>query len=225
MTATPEPRTRVLVTGFAPFGGEEINPSWQAAELLAARPPAGTDVQAVRLSCVFGTALEELRAAVRDAGPGPDLVVCLGQAGGRTGLSVERVALNVDDARIPDNAGQQPVDEPVVAGGPAAYFSTLPIKACAAAARAAGVPAAVSQTAGTYVCNHVFYGLAHLLATERSGTRGGFVHVPFTPRQAAAQPTAQPSLSVDDAVRGLAAILTTAAGTSVDIHETGGATH
>ncbi|MFF9554375.1 pyroglutamyl-peptidase I [Streptomyces albus] len=221
-TASP---VKVLVTGFAPFGGEQTNPSWDAAGQLAAHPPAGLDVQAVRLSCVFGTALDELRTAVEAAGPGLRLVVCLGQAGGRPDLTVERVAVNVDDARIPDNAGRQPVDEPVVPGGPAAYFSTLPIKACVAAAREAGIPASVSQTAGTFVCNHVFYGLAHLLATERPDLRGGFVHVPYTPQQAAAQRPVPPSLSVTDAVTGLAAILTTAAHTTTDIRETGGATH
>ncbi|MBO8196028.1 pyroglutamyl-peptidase I [Streptomyces oryzae] len=217
---------KVLVTGFEPFDGEEkVNPSWQAAELLAAQPPAGLDVHAVRLSCVFGTALDELRAAVAAAGPRLELVVCLGQAGGRPDLTVERVAINVDDARIPDNAGRQPVDEPVVHGGPAAYFSTLPIKACVAAARDAGVPASVSQTAGTFVCNHVFYGLAHLLATERPGVRGGFVHVPYAPQQAAGRHPAPPSLAVSDAVRGLAALLTAAAHTTTDLREVGGATH
>ncbi|MFD7996238.1 pyroglutamyl-peptidase I [Streptomyces mexicanus] len=221
----PNSTVRVLVTGFAPFDGERVNPSWQAAELLAARPPAGLDVTAVRLSCAFGTALDELRAALDAAGPDLSLVLCLGQAGGRPDLTVERVAINVDDARIPDNAGRQPVDEPVVPGGPAAYFSTLPIKACVAAARAAGVPASVSQTAGTFVCNHVFYGLAHLLATEHPGVRGGFVHVPYSPEQAAAQRPVPPSLSVPDAVRGLSAMLTAAARTATDIRETGGATH
>ncbi|UNS96822.1 pyroglutamyl-peptidase I [Streptomyces tubbatahanensis] len=225
--AAPAPSSpvNVLVTGFAPFDGEEVNPSWQAAELLAADPPPGVRVRAVRISCVFGTALEELRAAVEDAGADLDLVVCLGQAGGRTDLTVERVALNVDDARIPDNAGRRPVDEPVVAGGPAAYFSTLPLKACVAAARDAGVPASVSQTAGTFVCNHLFYGLAHLLATEHSSVRGGFVHVPYTPRQAAAHTPTPPSLSVRDAAHGLAAMVATAAHTTVDLRVTGGATH
>ncbi len=214
---------KVLVTGFEPFGGESSNPSWEVAALLAAEPPAGLDITAVELSCVFGKALTELRAALASAAP--DLVVCLGQAGGRADLTVERIAINVDDARIPDNAGHQPVDEPVVADGPAAYFSSLPIKACVAAARAAGIPASVSQTAGTFVCNHVFYGLAHLLATEHPGIRGGFVHVPYTPQQIAAGRSAQPSLSPRDAATGIAALLTAAARTTHDIHETGGATH
>jgi pyroglutamyl-peptidase len=111
------------------------------------------------------------------------LVICLGQAGGRTAITPERVAINVDDARIPDNAGTQPVDRPVVRGGPAAYFSTLPVKAIVAGLRAEGVPAEVSQTAGTFLCNHVFYGLMHALRL-RPGVRGGFIHVPYLPEQA-----------------------------------------
>jgi pyroglutamyl-peptidase len=209
------------VTGFEPFGGESVNPSWEAARLLDAAPPPRTAVTAVRLSCVFGTALDELRAAVADTDP--DLVLCVGQAGGRTDLTVERVALNVDDARIPDNAGRQPIDEPVVPGGPTAYLSSLPVKACVAAARAAGVPASVSQTAGTFVCNHVFYGLAHLLATERPGLRGGFVHVPFAPRQVTAG--GRPAMSVADMATGLRAVITAALTTTTDITAAEGATH
>lgn len=113
--------TRVLITGFAPFGGERVNPSWQAASLVAAEPPAGLAVTAAELPCVFGESLDALRDAIR--ADNPDLVLCLGQAGGRPGVTVERVGINVDDARIPDNAGGQPIDEPVVPDGPAAYFS------------------------------------------------------------------------------------------------------
>jgi pyroglutamyl-peptidase len=213
--------SRVLVTGFEPFGGETVNPSWEAAQLLRTAPPPDTDVTAVRLSCVFGAAADELRAAVAETGP--DLVLCVGQAGGRHDLTVERVALNLDDARIPDNAGRQPLDEPVVPGAPTAYLSALPVKACVAAARAAGVPASVSQTAGTFVCNHVFYTLAHLIATQRPGLRGGFVHVPFAPSQVTAG--GQPSMSVSDMADGLRAVLTAALTTSDDISAVEGATH
>lgn len=211
----------VLLTGFEPFGGEEANPSWDAVSLVAQAPPDGLDITAVRLSCVYGTALDELRAAVERTDP--RLVLCVGQAGGRTGLAVERVAVNVDDARIPDNAGNQPVDEPVVPGGPVAYFASLPVKACVEAVRAAGLPAAVSQTAGTFLCNHVFYGLAHLIATERPALRGGFVHVPFAPHQVTDK--AEPSMSVGDIARGLGAVLSTAARTTTDLRVVGGAIH
>ena len=213
--------TRVLLTGFEPFGGERLNPSWEAVSLLAASPPAGTDVTAVRLSCAFGTSLAELRSAVEDSRPA--LVVCVGQAGGRAEISLERVAVNVDDARIPDNAGRQPVDEPVVPGGPAAYFAPMPVKACAAAVRAAGLPAAVSHTAGTFVCNHVFYGLCHLIATERPGLRGGFVHVPYAPEQVVSG--GLPSLPVTAVADALRAIVRCAATVERDLHVAEGATH
>ncbi|MGW4388729.1 pyroglutamyl-peptidase I [Streptomyces sp. NPDC004685] len=213
--------TRVLITGFEPFGGESVNPSWQAASLVAAEPPAGLTVTAVQLPCVFGESVAALRRAVRESGP--DLVVCLGQAGGRPGVTVERVAVNVDDARIPDNAGVAPVDEPVVPGGPAAYFSTLPIKACVAAMREAGVPAAVSNTAGTFVCNHVAYGLAHLIATELPGVRGGFVHVPWAPEQVPDGTAA--ALPAETVAQGLRALLLAAAATTEDLRVTEGATH
>ncbi|MBP0456575.1 pyroglutamyl-peptidase I [Streptomyces montanisoli] len=212
---------KVLITGFEPFGGEDVNPSWAAARLVAAAPPAGLDVTAVRLSCVYGRAIEELRAAV--SATDPALVVCTGQAGGRSGLSVERVAVNVDDARLPDNAGNQPVDEPIVPDGPVAYLSRLPVKACVAAAREAGVPAHVSGTAGNFLCNHVFYGLAHLIATERPSLRGGFVHVPYAPEQVTDR--FEPSMSVADIARGIGAIVATAASTTDDLRVPEGATH
>jgi pyroglutamyl-peptidase len=132
----------------------------------------------------------------------------VGQAGGRGALSLERVAINVDDAPIPDNQGARPIDRPIAARGPAAYFSTLPIKAMVAALRGAGLPAEVSQTAGTFVCNHVFYGLMRTLA-RRPGARGGFIHVPFLPQQAAGHPGA-PSLPLERIVRGLEVALATA---------------
>ncbi|MET8569526.1 pyroglutamyl-peptidase I [Streptomyces sp. NPDC004783] len=215
--------TRVLITGFAPFGGEEVNPSWRAASLVAAEPPEGLSVTAVELPCVFGESLDALRDAVRAAGP--DLVLCLGQAGGRPGVTVERVAVNIDDARIPDNKGRRPIDEPVVPGGPAAYFSTLPVKACVAAMREAGVPAAVSHTAGTFVCNHVAYGLGHLIATEFPHVRGGFVHVPWAPEQVTDGHA--PCLPPATVAQGLRALLATAARTPAghDLKVTGGATH
>ncbi|MGW7529620.1 pyroglutamyl-peptidase I [Streptomyces sp. NPDC054783] len=215
--------TRVLITGFAPFDGQKVNPSWQAAALVAAEPPAGLTVTAGELPCVFGKSVDTLRDAIRASAP--DLILCLGQAGGRPGVTVERVAVNVDDARIPDNAGNQPIDEPVVPGGPAAYFSTLPVKACVAALRTAGVPAAVSNTAGTFVCNHVAYGLGHLIATEFPHTRGGFVHVPWAPEQVT-DGTA-PALEPATVARGLRALLVAAATTPAehDLKVTEGAIH
>jgi pyroglutamyl-peptidase len=210
---------RVLMTGFAPFGGEPVNPSWQAVSLLGAR---GDDIAAVELPCEFAASLPALRRAVEEHRP--SLVVCVGQAGGRLDVTPERVAINLIDARIPDNAGARPVDVPVVPDGPAAYFTTLPVKACVAAIRAAGVPASVSHTAGTYVCNQVFYGLMHLLSTLPD-VRGGFVHVPFSPEQVAASGKAAPSLGVDRVADALEVLVDTASKTTEDLTVSAGAEH
>ncbi|KOT59399.1 MULTISPECIES: pyroglutamyl-peptidase I [Streptomyces] len=213
--------TRVLLTGFEPFDGERTNPSWEAVRDAAATPPDGLETTAVELPCVFGRSRTALREAV--AAHDPDLVLCVGQAGGRPDLTVERIAVNIDDARIPDVSGAQPIDEPVVPGGPAAYFAALPVKACVAAVREAGLPASVSNTAGTFVCNHVFYDLMHLIATERPALRGGFVHVPYAPGQVTGR--SLPSLPVSAVAEGLRVIAATAARTNTDIKVVGGATH
>jgi pyroglutamyl-peptidase len=188
----------ILLSAFEPFGGDRVNPSLLIARHLDGETIAGARVVAVELPCVFHRALSALDEAL--ARTRPVLAVALGLAAGREGLSIERVAINVDDARIPDNAGAQPVDEPIVPGGPAAWFSTLPIKAMAAELDAAGVPASVSQTAGTFVCNHVFYGLQQRLAG--TGVRSGFIHVPLLPEQAARYP-GKPVLTLEDQVRGV----------------------
>jgi len=190
-------KPRVLLTGFDAFGGATVNPSWLAVQALHGRQLLGHTVVAAQLPTVFGTSLQVLSALL--AKHQPAWVVCVGQAGGRNALSLERIAINVDDAPILDNAGAQPIDAPVVPGAPAAYFSTLPIKAMLAALQREGLPAEVSPTAGTFVCNHVFYGLMHAIATqpELRHTHGGFVHVPWLPEQGA------PNMALDDVVRGL----------------------
>ncbi|WP_442968818.1 pyroglutamyl-peptidase I [Ramlibacter sp.] len=202
---------RILVTGFDPFGGAPVNPSWAAVQALDGLQMEGHRVVAARLPTQFDSCLrvlDELITAHR-----PALVLCTGQAGGRAAVSLERVAINIDDARIPDNAGAQPIDTPVRAGGPAAYFSTLPIKAMLAALLAGGFRAEVSQTAGTFVCNHVFYGLMHRLATDPAcaGMRGGFVHVPWLPEQG------HPSMTLEQLVSGLELALRCALRTGSDI--------
>jgi len=194
MASTP----RILLTGFEPFGGDPVNPSALVCRALHGQRVAHATVHTVELPCVFGRALQVLDEAL--AAHSPVFVLALGLAAGRGEISVERAALNIDDARIPDNAGAQPVDVPVVAGGPAAWFSTLPVKAIVAALRQAGLPAGVSQSAGTFVCNHVFYGLQHRLAG--TGVRSGFVHVPLLDTQAAAHP-GLPTLPLADLVRGV----------------------
>jgi pyroglutamyl-peptidase len=204
---------KALVTGFEPFGGERVNPALEALRLLP--PRLGALSLATRvLPAVFGGSLEALEDAVGVTAP--DIVLCVGLAGGRAALSLERVAINIDDARIADNSGRQPIDLPVVAGGPAAYFATLPIKSAVAALREAGLPAIVSNSAGTFVCNHVFYALLHLAATRRPGLRGGFLHVPYLPSQAARQEGA-PSMALGDIVRGIEIVLSVAAAPTGDI--------
>jgi pyroglutamyl-peptidase len=152
----------VLLTGFEPFAGERLNPSARIAEALDGREIAGRRVRGVVLPCAFGESSRALLRLLQTAGP--ELVICTGQAGGRADITPERVAINVDDARIPDNRGAQPRDVPIRRGGPVAYWSTLPVKAIVAELRVRGIPASVSQTAGTYVCNHVFYALMDALA-------------------------------------------------------------
>jgi pyroglutamyl-peptidase len=205
----------ILLTGFEPFGGEHVNPSWQIAECLHKDRLGAAQVHALCLPTEFGASLKVLKQALRRLRP--QLVLCLGQAGGRVDLTMERVAINVDDARMPDNAGLQPIDQAVVRRAPAAYFSTLPIKAMVLAMQQAGLPASVSQTAGTFVCNHVFYGLMHALR-RRAGVRGGFMHVPFLPEQS----PLPPHLPLPDMVRGVRLALLAALGTVQDIAVTGG---
>ena len=210
---------RILLTGFEPFGGEPVNPSWQVAQALDGELIGGARVQALQLPCVFGASLRVLDAAL--AGPQPALVLALGQAGGRCDFSLERVAINVDDARIADNLGAQPIDVPVCAGGPAAWFSTLPIKAIVAALHEAGLPASVSQSAGTFVCNHVFYGLMQRL-DSMPGVRGGFMHLPLLPEQAARAP-GEASLPLATMVAGVRIVLDAALRHPADLRRVGGA--
>jgi pyroglutamyl-peptidase len=211
----------VLLTGFEPFNGADVNPSWEAARALDGWSGPGFQVVARELPCVFGRANLALFDAI-DALQ-PDIVIAVGQAGGRHEISVERVALNVDDATIPDNAGQQPVDATIADGGPAAYFSTLPIKAIVRALRLRGFPAGVSQTAGTFVCNHVFYGL--MQHASGRALKGGFIHVPFLPEQAAGRTEAAPSMALNDIIDGLRIAVEVAVGVETDVVEAGGATH
>ena len=208
--------TRILVTGFGPFDGQTVNASSLAVEQLAARWTGPEELVVRELPVSFRGARQHLRVAIAEVEP--DLVVCVGEAGGRAAVGVERVAVNVIDARIPDNDGSAPVDVPVIAGAPAAFFSTLPVKACAAAVREVGVPVEVSNTAGLYVCNATFYALQHLLAA-RPEVRSGFVHVPRTPAQV--DPGA-PAMDVDDAATALLALLRAALATTTDVRESAG---
>jgi pyroglutamyl-peptidase len=210
----------ILLTGFEPFGEDTVNPSWLAArragDLLAAE---GIAVNALELQCVFGESASALTDAIDRLNP--DIVVCVGLAGGRGRISIERVAINCDDARIPDNKGQRPIDEEVIPGGPAAYFSSLPIQAALRDLQIAGIRGEVSQSAGTYVCNHLFYALMHSLASK-PGIRGGFVHVPYLPEQLSEGSTT-PSMPLDTMAEGIAVIVRTALNAQADVKFSAGA--
>jgi pyroglutamyl-peptidase len=213
---------RVLVTGFEPFGGETINPALEAVRRLEGRvlTDSHDSVQIVtaEMPTVFGKVIEVLHDAIDKQKP--DVVICVGQAGGRYHITPERVAINVDDARIPDNAGHQPVDTPIVPNGPVAYWTKLPIKRIVSALQQAGIPASVSNSAGTYVCNHIFYGLMHLLATKYTTIRGGFIHIPFLPEQVLNREA--PCMSLEDIVCGLEIAVTVSINDRTDLKIAGG---
>ena len=188
---------KILLTGFEPFDQEHINPSWEAVRRVKA--PEGAEVIRHCLPVSFRAAPGMLKALIRQHRP--DAVVCVGQAGGRSGISLERIAVNLMDGRIPDNDGFRPEEEPVVPGGETAYFSTLPLRRMEKALKEAGLPAQISNTAGLYVCNTVFYTAARLAAREFPKAQTGFVHVPYLPEQS--REGRYPSMPLEDAVKAL----------------------
>ncbi|MBQ9495393.1 MAG: pyroglutamyl-peptidase I [Treponema sp.] len=195
---------KLLLTAFDPFGGDKVNPALEAVKLVTS-PKKNIQIVKVIVPTVFKKSIKKVAAAI--AKEKPDVVLCIGQAGGRFDMTPERVAINVDDARIKDNEGNQPIDMPIFEDGAPAYFSTLPIKAMVQAIRKAGIPASVSNTAGTFVCNHLMYGVLYTLAKKYPETRGGFMHVPFIPEQVVDRPAPAPSLSTKDIVRGIEAAI------------------
>jgi pyroglutamyl-peptidase len=196
----------VLVTGFDPFGGRTVNPSARIADALAGREIAGLTVRSAILPTIRALAGERLTELIeRDQ---PAAVVCFGQGGPRqTALKIERLAVNVRDYPIPDNAGHHPSEEPILPGAPAAYFATLPVAAIRDRVRTAGVPCRLSNTAGTFLCNEVFFTALHYLAARVSSTPVGFVHVPLLPEQVADLDKPGPSMALETALRGARAIL------------------
>lgn len=183
----------VLVTGFEPFGGETINPSWLVAKQLHGwQPLAGVEVVAAELACVFTQSAEQLSTLIDRLQP--CLVLAIGQAGGRTQICLEHVAINLVEARIPDNSGQQPSGKPVVEGGPDAYFCQLPLKSMLKALHKHEIPAAISYTAGTFVCNSTFYHLCHLRQSMELPV--GFIHIPYAPSQTIYNGVASLSLDI-----------------------------
>ena len=213
---------KILVTGFDPFGGEKINP---ALETIKRLPDAilGAQIIKLKIPTVVGKSLAKITEAVEKENP--DVVLSIGQAGGRSEITVERIGINIDDCRIPDNEGNQPIDEPVIKGGPVAYFVTVPIKAIVENIKAHNIPASISNTAGTFICNHVCYGVAHLAAARTAAgkpMKSGFIHIPFLPEQVIGKPALTPSMSLETIVSGITHALEAIVEHGSDIKVSGG---
>ncbi|WP_195266114.1 pyroglutamyl-peptidase I [Clostridium sp. 1001275B_160808_H3] len=210
---------KILITGFDPFGGENINPALEAVKKL---PDTILDNEIIKLEIptVFRKSLETIEENIIKHNP--DVVISVGQAGGRFGVTPERVAINIDDARIKDNEGNQPIDISIFEDGEAAYFSNLPIKAMVKEMVDNGIPASVSNTAGTFVCNHVMYGILYLIDKKYPNIRGGFIHVPYIPAQVTTKPN-MPSMSIEDISKGLEFSIKAIIENSSDIKTVGGA--
>lgn len=190
---------KIVITGFDPFAGERINPAWQAVSALPDQR-GKAQLSKLQLPTIFNQSAEKLFSCLE--AQQPDAVICVGQAGGRYEFSLERVAINLDDARIPDNAGQQPVDTPVYPDGENALFTSLPVKAIVMELKKAGIPAVVSNTAGTFVCNHVMYSLLYYINKHHLAMRGGFIHLPYLPEQVVDKP-ATPYMELSRIIHGL----------------------
>ena len=209
---------KLLLTAFDPFGGEKINPALEAVMLVQNRID-GVDIVKLEVPTVFGKSVKIVGEAIEKEKP--DFVLCVGQAGGRGDITPERVAINIDDARIPDNEGCRPIDEVIFEDGNSAYFSTLPVKAMVEEIKKEGLPASLSNSAGTFVCNHLMYGVLYILDKHFKGTKGGFIHVPFIPCQVVDKPD-KPSMELTDIVRGLEAAIRAVAANEKDIKAIGG---
>jgi pyroglutamyl-peptidase len=212
---------KVLVTGFDPFGGEKVNPAFEAVKRLEDKI-AGAQVIKVEIPTVFRKSIEILDKKIEEEKP--DVVICVGQAGGRFDMTVERVAINISDASIEDNEGNKPIDETIFEDGENAYFSSLPIKSIVSNIRNEKIPASVSNTAGTYVCNHIMYGLLYLIDKKYKNIRGGFIHVPYLPEQVVDK-RSTPSMNINDIVTALTVAIRTTVETQNDIKISDGKTH
>ena len=194
---------KILLTGFTPFDGEERNPSWEAVKAVKSRIE-DVEVLKLELPTVFGKSFSLVKEVIEKEKP--DFVLLIGQAGGRAEITPERVAINLDDARIPENEGNKPEDQCIFSDGENAYFSTLPIKAMVSEIKKEGVPARISNTAGTFVCNHLFYSVLYLVKKQELGISAGFMHVPFIPEQTK-EKKESPSLPLSSIVRGVEAAI------------------
>ena len=193
---------KILITGFDPFGNESVNPAYEAVKLLPGEI-AGAEIIKLEIPTVFNKCDAVVDEAIDKNSP--DVVLSIGQAGGRFDISVERVAVNIADGRIPDNAGYQPIDEPIRKGGPNAYFASVPVKAMVEKIRGKGIPASVSYTAGSYVCNFIMYCVLHSIASKHKNIRAGFIHVPFMTSQGIGKPVNTPTMSIESIASAIAA--------------------
>lgn len=213
---------KVLVTGFDPFGGETVNPAFEAVKLL---PDMIADAEIVKLEIptVFSKSGPAVEAGIKEHQP--DVVINVGQAGGRSCVTIERVAINLAEARIPDNDGEQPMDEPLQAEGAPAYFATIPVKAMVQNVRDHKLPCHISYTAGTYVCNCVMYHVLHMAATQYPNIRAGFIHVPYATEQAVDKPIGTPFMSLEQIAKSLEYAIEAAVSNVEDINIAAGETH
>lgn len=213
---------KIMITGFDPFGGEPVNPSYEAVKLLPDEI-GGAQIIKLEVPTVFGKAGEVLEANIK--AEQPDAVICVGQAGGRSGMTVEKVAINFQDARIPDNDNQQPVDKPIKEDGETAYFATIPVKAMVAKMRKNGIPAFISYTAGTYVCNDLMYTLLYLIDKKYPQMRGGFIHVPYAMEQTIEKPIGTASMALPVIAKALEYAVLAVIENQEDISQAMGTTH
>lgn len=212
---------KILITGFDPFGGETVNPALEAVKLMKDNI-CGAQIIKLEIPTVFKKSVEKIKEKMDEIKP--DVILSIGQAGGRPDITVERVAINIMDGRIADNEGFQPIDEPNFADGDAAYFSNLPIKAMVENIKANAIPASVSNTAGTYVCNHVMYGVLYHIHKSYPKARGGFIHVPYIPNQVLNKKGAA-SMALNDITLALEAACEAIVKNDKDIKAIGGETH
>ncbi|NFG23102.1 pyroglutamyl-peptidase I [Clostridium botulinum] len=204
---------KVLITGFDPFGGESINPALEAVKKLP-NTISNAEIIKLEIPTVFKKSLEKIEANI--LAHKPDIIISIGQAGGRFGITPERVAINIDDARIEDNEKNQPIDLKVFEDGENAYFTTLPIKAMVKEIQESGIPSSVSNSAGTFVCNHVMYGVLYMINKKYPNIKGGFIHVPYIPSQVVNKPN-MPSMSIEDISKGLELSVKAAVENNTDI--------
>ena len=209
---------KILVTGFDPFGGEPINPAIESVKRLPDNI-AGAEIIKLEIPTVRKKSLEKIEKAINEHNP--DVILSIGQAGGRFDISIERVGINLDDFRIPDNEGNQIIDEPVFPDGENSYFVKLPVKAMVQNVQKNNIPASVSYTAGTFVCNHVLYGVMYLIEKKYKGKKSGFIHIPFLPQQVIDKRN-MPSMELNTIVKGLTAAIEAIVKNNEDIKEVGG---